>query len=88
MGFVPVWRAMVFVFFTLTIAKKHSGDPGVLYRVVRQQLENGRARRMKARYIYFVFSSSKAKKKKTGGASIAVGTAPKHPLEKPCDVTD
>ena len=28
------------------------------------------------------------KKKKTGGASIAVVTAPKHPLEKPCDVND
>ena len=69
---------------TLTKSTEHSCDPGVLYCIARQLLENekthrsirplprsetaiienGRARRMKARYLYFVFSSSKKNKKK------------------------
>ena len=37
---------------------------------------------------YISFSHLQKKKEKTGGASIAVVTAPKHPLEKLCDVND
>ena len=37
---------------------------------------------------YNSFSHLQKKKEKTGGASIVFVTAPKHPLEKPCDVND
>ena len=71
-----VFWYLCLLYKTLTKTKKHSCDP--CFHLLRSETVIKKTEK---------HADSKAKKKKkTGGASIAVVTAPKHPLEKLCDI--